>query len=909
MKLIPLLLCLQSLAIAQFYIVSTVAGNGRLVFNSGSAAINALLIQPVQAASDSAGNVYVSDQYYHQIFKVTADGIIAAYAGSGRPGFGGDGGPATAAQLSNPNGIAVDAAGNLYIADGGNARVRRVSPSGTISTVAGNGQGGVSGDGGPATSAAVSNPSAVAVDAAGNLFISQTSFHLIRQVRSNGAIASYAGTGIAGFSGDGGPGTAARLSGPQGLGVDALGNLYVADSQNHRIRKITPQGSISTVAGNGKAALSGNGGAATLASLSIPAGVAADASGNLYIGDTGNARVRMVNSSGVISDFAGQGTSLKDGPVNQSRLLSPTGVNVDSKGNVLIVLFSGHQVRRVTQGTITSIAGATPPTIVGENTSATATALFDPRGIAVDPLGNLYVSDTIDHRIRKISAAGTITTYAGNGLYGITGDGGLAVSAEVGSPRGLTLDQGGNLYATIGFGSATRQIAASGLITTVAGGGIAGFAGDGGKATAAQFLVPFGIAKDAAGNIYIADTDNNRIRRVDTSGIVTTIAGSGTDGFAGDGGPATAASLSQPRQLALDSNGNLYLADTGNNRIRKITPAGVISTIAGNGTTGAGGDGGAATDAQLTSPSGVALDASGNMYISTAARIRRVEASTGKMTTIAGTGGAGFGGDGGLGTAAQVSSATNLAVDRSGNVYFTDNDNLRVRKLTLAQIVPQAVVNGATFKAGAVAPGEIVTFFGSDLGPTPGVGLQLDSNGRVTKELAGTQVLFDGVPAPMIFVLNSQVNVVVPYAVAGNTSTEVQAIVQGKPTNTITLPVAASSPGVFAITNQDGTVNSASNAAARGGVLVLYATGEGQTDPPGVDGNVANSVYPKPNLSVFVQIGGQTANVQYAGAAPGFVSGVLQVNVQIPGDLSGTLPLQLQIGTATTPAGLTVSVR
>jgi uncharacterized protein (TIGR03437 family) len=187
--------------------------------------------------------------------------------------------------------------------------------------------------------------------------------------------------------------------------------------------------------------------------------------------------------------------------------------------------------------------------------------------------------------------------------------------------------------------------------------------------------------------------------------------------------------------------------------------------------------------------------------------------------------------------------------------------------------------------------------------------LQLDSNGRVTKELAGTQVLFDGVPAPMIFVLNSQVNVVVPYAVAGNTSTEVQAIVQGKPTNTITLPVAASSPGVFAITNQDGTVNSASNAAARGGVLVLYATGEGQTDPPGVDGNVANSVYPKPNLSVFVQIGGQTANVQYAGAAPGFVSGVLQVNVQIPGDLSGTLPLQLQIGTATTPAGLTVSVR
>jgi uncharacterized protein (TIGR03437 family) len=228
------------------------------------------------------------------------------------------------------------------------------------------------------------------------------------------------------------------------------------------------------------------------------------------------------------------------------------------------------------------------------------------------------------------------------------------------------------------------------------------------------------------------------------------------------------------------------------------------------------------------------------------------------------------------------------------------------------QIVKEGVANGATLAAGGVAPGEIVTIYGGPgiaLGPAAGAGLALDASGKVATQIGGIQALFDGVAAPLTYVNGSQINAVVPYSVAGKATTQLQVMIQGKPTNTVTLPVVASSPGVFAITNQDGTVNSAGNPSAAAGVLVIYATGEGKGTPEVADGTVNASVFPKPLLPVTVQIGGQNTTVQYAGAAPGFVAGVLQVNVQIPAGLNGTVPLKLQIGDASTPAGLTISVR
>jgi uncharacterized protein (TIGR03437 family) len=286
-----------------------------------------------------------------------------------------------------------------------------------------------------------------------------------------------------------------------------------------------------------------------------------------------------------------------------------------------------------------------------------------------------------------------------------------------------------------------------------------------------------------------------------------------------------------------------------------------------------------------------------------------VNLSTGVITTIAGNGTSGFSGDGALATNAALNGIVAMSVDDSGVIYLADNGNLRIRKLTPAQIVSEGVANGGTLRAGPVAPGEIITIYGYDIGPATAVGLQVGTDGKVTNQLGGTQVFFDGIPAPLTFVSAGQVNCIVPYALAGATTTSIKITYQGKTTNTITVPVTVASPGVFAITNQDDQVNTAANPAAAGSVLILYATGEGQTDPAGVDGRVSIGTYPKPILTVTATVGGQNAPVVYGGAAPNFVSGVLQVNIQLPANVRGTQPLQLRIGTASLPTAINVYIR
>jgi uncharacterized protein (TIGR03437 family) len=896
-RLLPLLLFWSALASAQFYNITTIAGNGRLQFGAGGPAVGAKLVVPSFVAVDSAGNTYVSDTYFHQVFQISPGGMITAYAGNGTAGFSGDGGPATSAQLFDPQGLAVDAAGNLYIADSSNYRVRKVTPAGVITTVAAVGSG----------------VACIAVDAAGNLYVSGG--YVIVKVDAAGNVTPFAGNlTTAGFSGDGGPATAALLFGPRGLRVDASGNVYVADQENFRIREITVQGIISTVAGNGQPGYEGDGVQATLTSLSFPADVALDGKGNLYISDSSNGLIREVKlATGIISSVAGGGASLLDGVPPLSAGLSPAGIALDNSGNLVEADINYRRVRKVTQSAITTIAGVLPVQGAGDNVPATSTALLDPFGVAVDSSDNILIADHVDYRIRKVSPSGTITTIIGNGVPGFSGDNGLAANAEIGGPTDLGFDPVGNLY----FGTGDiRRIATNGIVTTVAGNGVVGYGGDGGPATSAAMIGATDAVGDAAGNIYITDRGNSLIRRVDPAGIITTYAGTitagaGVAGFSGDGGPAVLAKLFQPFQLALDTADDLYIADWGNSRVRKITPAGTITTVAGGGN-GALGDGGPATAATIGGNlCGVAVDATGNLYITSNARIRKVDAVTGIISTIAGDGAAGFSGDGGLATLAEVSGPQSIALDASGNVYFADETNLRVRRLTPVQIVKEGVANGATFQAGGVAPGEIVTIFagpGVSLGPATALSLQLDASGRVATQLGGTVVTFDGTPAPLTYVSAGQINAVVPYEVAGQTSTQLQVTFQGKPTNTVTLPVVASSPGSFAITNLDYSLNTPSNPAPSGGILVLYGTGEGQTIPAGVDGGVNTSVYPKPVLSVTAMVGGQPAQILYAGAAPDFVAGVLQVDIQIPAGVSGTVPLQLTIGTASTPSGLTVTV-
>ena len=643
---------------------------------------------------DGAGNVFLVSQSYNVVFRRDGvTGILTVVAGNGAPGFSGDNGPATSAQLNRPNGVAVDSAGNLYIADTYNDRVRKVS-NGLITTVAGTGVRGFSGDNGPATSVELGLPSGVAVDSAGNLFITDSYNNLVRKV-SNGVITTVAGNGTGGYSGDNGPATSAELEYPFGVGVDSAGNIYIADFFNNIIREVS-NGVITTLAGNGTQGFSGDNGPATSAQLNRPYEVAADSAGNIYIVDTGNSRVRKV-SNGAITTVAGNGFvgyGGDNGPATSAELFYPQGIAVDSAGNIYIADTNNYRVRKVSSGEIVTVMGNGTYGFNGDNGPATSAQLGSPSGVVADSAGSLYIADTFNNRIRKVSN-GAITTVAGNGNTGRGGDNGPATSAQLYRPYGVATDSAGNVYIADTINNLIRKVS-NGVITTVAGTGAYGSSGDNGPATSAQLFYPYGVAVDSSGDLYIADTANYRVRKV-SSGVITTVAGNGTYGFSGDNGPAVSAELSAPFGIAVDSAGSFYIADD-NNRVRRVSN-GVITTVAGNGTYGFGGDNGPATGAELADPAGVAVDSAGNIYIVDTYnnRIRRV--SNGVITTVAGNGTLGSSGDNGPATGAELALPSGAAVDSAGNVYVGDTYNNRIRIL---QPVPLTVTAGSPLNAGEV---------------------------------------------------------------------------------------------------------------------------------------------------------------------------------------------------------------
>jgi Chitobiase/beta-hexosaminidase C-terminal domain/FG-GAP-like repeat/Bacterial Ig-like domain (group 3)/NHL repeat len=793
-------------------LIYTVAGTEGFGFGGdGGPATFALLNNPVGVTEDSQGNLYIADTNNNVIRKVAAGtGVISTVAGTGIGGYSGDGGAATSAELNDPSGIALDSAGDLYIADTANNVVRRIAAgTGDITTVAGNGTAGESGDNGPATSAEMQGPAAVTLDSAGNLYISDSGAGRVRKVAAaTGTITTYAGggTGIAyGSIGDGGPATSAQLEYPEGLALDTKGNLYIADSLDEVVREVNATtGNISTVAGQydgiGDGAYSGDGGPATTAKLYQPMGVAVDSAGDLYIADYYNNVIREVTAStGDIATYAGDngfcyGEGGDGGPAADAYLCLPAGVTLDGAGNLYIAEQAAARVRKVTlamqppatatatptfsvqpgsyagpqtvtladatpgaeiyltlDGTTPSTGGAgyrapidvdgsvtlkavavapgylpsamatgaytisAPPpavvsTVAGNGTNllstagqpATQTPLDEPLDVAVDGDGNLYIADETNEVVWQVAAAtGEATVVAGTlQSPGYSGDGGPATSAQLSGPNHVALDQDGNLYISDSGNQLVRLVtAATGTISTYAGTRTAGTGiGDGGPATSAHLDNPEGLTFDSAGNLYIADSGNARIRMVNAgTGIITTVAGGGSSPgpSQGDGGPATSASLTAPIDVALDPQGNLYIADDGASRVRKVAVAtGIISTVAGNGDRGSSGDGLPATQAEAV-PYGLAVDGAGDLYISSGSVVRELAAGGTSLTTFAGSGYTGYSGDGGSATLANFCGPDGLAFDPAGNLYVADQCDYRIRKVTFSNAVATPTFNVA----------------------------------------------------------------------------------------------------------------------------------------------------------------------------------------------------------------------
>jgi len=678
--------------------IVTVAGSGPpgwITGGDGGPATQARLSGAWAVAVDESGSLFVADTLDCRIRKVSTSGVITTIAGTGRRGFSGDGGLATNAEIASPCGLAIDRDGSVLFTDNGNARVRKIGPDGRITTIAGDGQWGYSGDGGPATSAQLSLPGGVAVDKSGNVFFAAD--NRIRKVTRDGIISTVAGTGEAGSSGDGGKAEKAQLSGPWGLVIDEAGNLYVTEGT--RVRRISPDGIVTTVAGTGIAGFTGDGGPATSAQLAGAMGLAVDRKGHLYIADGGTNRVRKISSDGIITTVAGDsvvGFSGDGGPATKAHFAFTFGLCADGVGNLWVADLQNRRVRKVsTDGIVHTVAGSGTSdewtgAFSGVGGPATRARLSDPYGIAVDAEGNLLIADTDNHRIRRVNARGSIATVAGIGKSGFSGDGGPATEAQLANPWGVVSGKNGDFYVADAYNHRVRHVSKTGIITTIAGNGKDGFGGDGSPATAAQLLRPAGLALDATGNLFIADSGNNRVRKVGRDGLISTVAGTGAEGSKGDGGLATKAELYSPFGVAVDRHGDVFITEIFGNRVRKIAPDGIISTVAGHGETRFMGDGGAATDAGLFNPHGIAVDSEGTLFISEYIHhcVRKV-APNGVITTLAGSGtsGEGFSGDDGPATESRLNRPHFLALDDAGNLFVTDGGNHRIRKVLGAAAV------------------------------------------------------------------------------------------------------------------------------------------------------------------------------------------------------------------------------
>src|SRR5271170_6355966 len=594
--LLVLLLTALSLPGLAQDVISTKIGGGP----NNMPAIDANLYTPYGVAVDSNGNFYVAVYNGERVYKVSTAGTLTVVAGSGALGYSGDGitGGAPNASLYHPYGEAVDSTGNIYIADFNNCVVRKVDTTGTITTIVGTNVCGYSGDGTKGTAAQLDGPAGVSLDGLGNLYIADYYNCVIRKlVLSTDVISTYAGNHSCGYSGDSGNATNAELANVAGVANDTAGNVYIADTTNYVIRMvIKATAKISTIAGNHTAGYNGDGGVATSAEMNQVFNLAVNGAGTtVTFADYYNQRVRQFTVGGSIATVAGNGTasfSGDGGAATSAELDYPEGVAVSSTGTVYVSDSNDYHVRKFTVGgNISTVAGNGSATVETQLSpeAPTAAVLQYPYGIWIDGSNDIFVAESHNYEVRElVHTNNQLIDFAGDGTYGFSGNGSAAASAELTYDYGVAKDLAGNVYIADTYNQVIRVVNSAGIISTFAGTeGRAGFTGDGGAATSAWLYYPEGVATDNKNNVYIADYDNYVVRKV-TAGTISTIAGiGGRNGYSGDGGPATAAMLYQPVAMAVDPAGNVFIADYQNCRIREVNAVtGIITTVAGNGSCG-----------------------------------------------------------------------------------------------------------------------------------------------------------------------------------------------------------------------------------------------------------------------------------------------------------------------------------
>ena len=709
-------------------LVTTLAGGGSnggtTAGSSNNTGTAATFSAPSASVTDASGTTYIADKTNNLIRKISPAGVVTTLAGSGSSGSAD--GTGAAATFNAPQGIAADGAGNLYIADTGSNKIRKIVIStGVVTTFAGTGASGYLN--GTGSSATFSAPTGLAIYS-GYIYVADAGNHKIRKILISSTVVTAVCGSSSNVSGNvNGSTTATRFNNPTGITFDAAGNLYVADQGNNLIRKFVASTS-STLAGGGiGTATNGTGTAAT---FNAPSGVAADPYGNLYVADKSNNLIRKIDTSwGTVTTFAGTiASGHADGRGTAATFSTPTGIAVDPFGNVLVADQGNNLIRKITTYTITPAlpAGLTfetstgtifgTPTVASAATSYTincrnsagadsatvtiATLAIAPPAITYTTPNSYTVRNTLAP-LTPVNTGGTPTSASlGGGSLTLAGGGsdslssgnanGTGRAATFSAPCGTAIDGSGNTYVADRSNNLIRKITPSGEVTTLAGSGSAGFAN--GIGTAASFNQPSGIATDGQGNLYVADAGNNMIRKIVLStGSVSVFSGTGTSGSSNTINGYT---FSGPSAVAIDSIGSIYVADQNNNLIRKITLSGLVSTLAGGGSGVA--TNGTGTAATFNAPSGVAADLYGNLYIADKANnlIRKIVTATGVVTTLAGTTTAGHAD--GTGVAATFNGPSGLALDGFGNLYVSDGGNNTIRKIVLSTAEVTTVAGSTT---------------------------------------------------------------------------------------------------------------------------------------------------------------------------------------------------------------------